>query len=690
MIFQYVLVLLLSTLLGHQGFAVTNSKNKISKSIKTTFPNHVVLENQKSLPHISDEQFKNLRESKEWRRLLYYKKTRFGSKSESEVANPKFFISKNGRSNPEQELAVSLKAFFNLQVSKNSSSSKKSDLRTDNFTPSNIIDDNHPICQFPARFYWLNKKLHLNQMNLMSHCKSLNEFMSRINGQSVSMVFSSYFISNPSSAFGHTFLKVNKSNDYELDLLNYGINYAATVDTKNTFFYIFKGLMGFFPGEFTAVPYHYKVREYNDYESRDLWEYKLNLTPEEILLLNLHIWELGKGWSWYYFFDKNCSYWAIRVLEAIKPDLDLTPRFGNTFVIPIETVKSLFSTSGLVTDVKFRPSLRQQLLTKVQKIKSSDFKEMNKVVDNIEIEDTDYSKHTYNFLETSVLLYDFKNAKNLVHREDTYLKKKQPILNALSLMTTEKHPTPQVNIKNAPHKSHPPKRLSLGYKNQNFKNTLQRSGVNLDFKAGFHEILDSSRGFNAHMGLNYFDFSFLIFNEQDENSNSIHQNKFILDSFNLISIDAFSPINRIESHMSWRLRAGIDSEQYLKDWSQKSAYLTYDSGWSKAFFENEDLLLFFLASNTLEANGRYEYSLRYGLAPLLGLKYAISMDTQLILEIKPLWVTDFKDINYVTQSSLKFRRYVPNFNLGLTLEAQYLDSSESSNLNFASQINYYF
>ena len=25
------------------------------------------------------------------------------------------------------------------------------------------------------------------------------------------------------------------------------------------------------------MPYYYKVREYNDYESRDLWEYELEL-----------------------------------------------------------------------------------------------------------------------------------------------------------------------------------------------------------------------------------------------------------------------------------------------------------------------------------------------------------------------------------------------------------------------------
>jgi hypothetical protein len=34
-------------------------------------------------------------------------------------------------------------------------------------------------------------------------------------------------------------------------------------------------------GEYSLMPYYRKVKEYGDFESRDLWEYELNLSPEE-------------------------------------------------------------------------------------------------------------------------------------------------------------------------------------------------------------------------------------------------------------------------------------------------------------------------------------------------------------------------------------------------------------------------
>lgn len=40
------------------------------------------------------------------------------------------------------------------------------------------------------------------------------------------------------------------------------------------------------------MPYYRKVKEYGDFESRDLWEYELNLTPEETRFLVSHIWEM--------------------------------------------------------------------------------------------------------------------------------------------------------------------------------------------------------------------------------------------------------------------------------------------------------------------------------------------------------------------------------------------------------------
>lgn len=624
-----------------------------------------------------------LAESKEWQRLLYYQPRTFKKGFKSEVANPDFFISKKGRLNPAEEMNESVKSFFDLDP-KNLSPLNSSNI---------IINDEHPICKFPARFYFLSKKLKLNQMQKFAGCIKMNDFIQRLSGQSVSLIFSSYFINNPSSAFGHTFLKVNKSDDFELDLLNYGINYAATVDTVHPVLYPIKGLLGMFPGEFTAIPYYYKVREYNDYESRDLWEYQLNLNPEDILFLNLHIWELGRAWAWYYFLDKNCSYWAIRVLEAIRPDLNLVQYFNGPFVVPIETVKGLLLEKNLIKNIKYRPSLREQLLSDINTLDSKDIKKMETLVSDLsknKINALDLKNEDPKFLDTTLLFYDYKNAKDVVANEEILLKKKQPLLQARSKMPSPQKKEFKLPKDNAPHESHPPRRLSVSYKQQDLKNISERQGLGLRYKQGFHEILDSSRGFNPHMAINYLDISVLAFNEKDLISGQTDEQSFILDRFHLISVEAFTPINRIESSYSWRVKLGIDSEQFLKNWREKVAFISFETGLSKAFYDDQ-FLVYFLIGNTLEGNGRFENTLRLGLSPLIGVKYMMSKDTNLILEAKPLWVADFENkIQYISQTSLQWQTYFPKINSSISFDASYLKSDDFEGFNATAALSYYY
>lgn len=154
-------------------------------------------------------------------------------------------------------------------------------------------------------------------------------------------------MNNPSSSFGHTFLRIGKELDTvdngnkNLELLDTGINYGAVTGNAGPFLYFFGGLTGYFSGSFTAIPYYYKVREYNDYETRDLWTYQLNLNPNELEQMVNHIWELGPYDIWLLLPFKNCSYHVITILEAVKPELNLLDNPSSTNIIPVETLRVL-------------------------------------------------------------------------------------------------------------------------------------------------------------------------------------------------------------------------------------------------------------------------------------------------------------------------------------------------------------
>src|SRR5262249_27241324 len=145
--------------------------------------------------------------------------------------------------------------------------------------------------------------------------------------RSVTFVFSSYYLNNPASAFGHAFLRINRADDEipeeRRQLLDYAIDYTAQVDTDNPIVYALKGIFGLFPGTFRKIPFYFKVREYNDYESRDLWEYELDLDEHQRKLLLAHVWELGSTFFPYYYVTANCAYAILAAIEAADPSFEL-------------------------------------------------------------------------------------------------------------------------------------------------------------------------------------------------------------------------------------------------------------------------------------------------------------------------------------------------------------------------------
>jgi hypothetical protein len=90
-------------------------------------------------------------------------------------------------------------------------------------------------------------------------------------------------------------------------------------------------------------------------ENRDLWEYQLDLSPEEVDRVLMHAWELGPAYFQYFFFDENCAYHLLGLLQVAKPDLDLTSNF-RWWAIPTDTVREITRQPGLVKKVVYRPS----------------------------------------------------------------------------------------------------------------------------------------------------------------------------------------------------------------------------------------------------------------------------------------------------------------------------------------------
>lgn len=271
-----------------------------------------------------------LAQSRYWQLLLHM------NDGVSEIDDSAFFLAENGNRNASAELNATIKAFYN-------------EVR---------FDDNATGCLYPARRFWLKQTLHLEDLPVLD-CREYDTLVAKMQPRSVTLVFSSAHINSPASMFGHTLLRLDTR--YDSKMLSYAVNYAAAADQskENGVVFALKGLFGGYPGRYSLLPYYDKLKEYRDTDQRDIWEYDLDLSREQVMMMVRHIWELKNGYNWYYFFDENCSYNMLWLIEVARPDVDLRRHFVYQ-VIPMETVHAA-NEEGLITQKHFRPSKRTVL-----------------------------------------------------------------------------------------------------------------------------------------------------------------------------------------------------------------------------------------------------------------------------------------------------------------------------------------
>ena len=275
-----------------------------------------------------------LSENPQWLRLGHYKRTRWrGLVSD---ATKGFFLSPEGPRDPRAELEAEVAGLF---------------------APEPGGGAQHPRCRFPARAAWLEEQLSLDPKSLPpADCSSYEAWRKLLDARSVSLIFASSYLDNPSSMFGHTFLRLERAaTGPDQTLRDNTLNFAADTGDDGGALFAAKGLMGLYPGKYTVMPYYMKIQEYNNIDNRDLWEYRLALSTAEVDRLAAHAWEMGQAEFPYYFFSKNCSYQLMPALEAAAPRLSLMP--GSPAIVgPVDTLLAVRASPGLVADVRYRPS----------------------------------------------------------------------------------------------------------------------------------------------------------------------------------------------------------------------------------------------------------------------------------------------------------------------------------------------
>ncbi|MBF5041590.1 DUF4105 domain-containing protein [Aggregicoccus sp. 17bor-14] len=473
-----------------------------------------------------------LARQKQWLRLGHYVKSP-GGRYQSEADGLEFFLAKGGKDDPAAELDATLAALFAPPVAGK--------------------EGQHAQCRFPARLLFLAQALAVDVTHLPRvECKDLVAFWKRLDPRSVTLVFSSYYLNNPASAFGHTFLRFNKvpevSTGMRSELLDYGVDYAGVVDTSNALLYGLKGMTGLFPGRFNHYPYFYKVREYNEYESRDLWEYELALQPQELTMLVAHLWEVGGTYFDYFYLSENCSYRILAVLEAAAPRLPLLEHL-RPYVLPSETVKVVHAQPGLVARVTYRPSIRSQFRARAAGLSGRELD----LVEDVAREPTrplpaDLTpERQVAVLDAALDYVDLREAKVLVH--GTSLEASQTKQHLLERRSQVLRPSPPLVIpppyERQPQRGNPNQRLAVS------AGTSSRDGAFAlyRFRFALRDLADPHEGYPELAQIEFVNLQL---------RGGLTSPRFALDELTLVRILSLTALDRFDRAPSWTARVGLD------------------------------------------------------------------------------------------------------------------------------------
>ncbi len=401
-----------------------------------------------------------------WLTLLHWAPSWRGARSQ--VDDERFFLAPGGKDDAKAELRATLAAILRGAG----------------------IASEAAAWRFPARLEFLVERLGLDRERLpVPGNAEFEDAVAGLGAQSAWLMFPSAYMNTPASMFGHTLVVIR--SQHKSALLSQSVNYAAVTEESNGIIYALRGMAGLYPGYYSLMPYWRLVQEYGDIDQRDVWEYELDLTPAEIRRMLLHVWEMRDTWTRYFFFDENCSYNLLYLLDAARPGLDLRLKVG-WWVIPLDTVR-LVRETGMVKQCHFRPSRAARVRQLSRSVPPQARTAAHAIADGAapatavaQISDPVTRARTLDL--ASEYLQSLRGRKSL--SQDQYQPRFFATMQERSTIAVPAMPDEEVPAPPRPDLGHPSGRVSLG-------GGVDKSGVFAvaEWRPAYHDLLDPNDGY---------------------------------------------------------------------------------------------------------------------------------------------------------------------------------------------------
>jgi hypothetical protein len=409
------------------------------------------------------------------------------------------------------------------------------------------------------------------------------------------------------------------------------------------------------------MPYYNKVQEYNNAESRDLWEYELNFNEDEVDWLTRALWDVGPHAIDYFYFDENCSAIMLTWLAIANPKLHLGQDL-HFWVIPLDTVREVRREPALIRTIAKRPSSLSRfldqwhLLSPVEQRLVEQLLNAEQKPDAIKPLEPLSKEREAMVIDTALEAVDYLDALHSQKRSEHYDALRSKLLLRRAALGQLNLPKPPSDV-TYPDLSHPSNRLGLGLGSRR-----EFPFVSLQWRPALHDWLDPAENFSRGLAIGFFNLDLRVYRSEQRPS-------FVVESLKLLEIEANTAhLPKLARKPSWHLlldtsvwRSDDPKEESRKTWHDHVQRFEFGLGESLPLSGSLSLDAQALAGLQSEQPER-----RHGASLVMGARfsaYYYQGPHNLSLHIRGLRYVALKDRPYdVIQSDLSYAYALNRFN----------------------------
>ena len=475
-----------------------------------------------------------------WKRLLH-----FDDKNKSNIIDNNFWLSKEKTAKLELIELINIVYNNDIEIKKNA------------------------VCKFPARIKFVFEKFNIDKKLIEDiRCEEFDKYLKSVPIENVYLSYASENILSPMSMMGHLFIKIVGFNKKLNRNSEHALSYYAFFDkdNENELMFYTKSLFGKTNAMYNITPYNKKLIEYNDLESRNIYEYELDLTNEQKIYFLYHIWELKNINVPYNFINHNCGTATVMILNVVDEKFNNISK--ELYITPLDIIKKLYK-KNLIKSLSLFPSDN----FKIQMFKDNFNYKESKIIKNFVLKDDDFifkseRKNDLLFM-TDIVSGQYVLDKKITRNK--YLDIQNKIANNFDGFDSVDLIQKNKNYLNSSLSSS----IKVG-----FERYKQNNGIGINFYPAYRSITDNNFDYFNEFSLQLLNTDLFL---------DLNNNKIILKELNVLKVKSITPTTYFLPAWSFGFNIGYLNSYDLND---NNGNFVFELGVGKSLFLNDNFIIF--------------------------------------------------------------------------------------------------